>query len=433
MNGGHTPPCSSFAVFFPMPDIDSKPIVRCVNIDWLEVYCLESNNRFPCNADYYRRNGYWVEERDYGTRQYKEMFFILDEQGEKLLEVRRNPASSGAGFNGFSEFSSHIRLCNRTCYYNNAIDIMREFLIKNDYIFKRIYRIDICLDFEKFDTGDDPAKFCRRYLAKKYCKINQTHVAPHGEDNWDDFDWQTISWGSPHSMVTTKLYNKTQELADAANDKPYIVWTWYEHGLITDPINRTKVNSKGEVYKPQIWRVEYSLKSSADNWIVIEDQSGKRVKKKAVPHGLSLFDTKDKLWLRFQDLSFHYFRFKYREEGVRKDRCKDKPLFRFAQPSQFMQVSLLPAVAKPSRENEILKRRLLNYRVVHADTQIRKACDIILHEIDKQELRRIVPREETQKWRVLQDALAQKMELPEKDIVEIIANVRKLVSEGSIF
>lgn len=416
-----------------MPGQKEDTIRRCINIDWLEVYCLESNNRFPCNADYYRRNGYWVEEREYGTRQYKEMFTILDNEGNKLLEVRRNPASSLSSFSGLTEFSTHIRLCNRTCYFDNAVQILRDFLIKNDYIFKRIYRIDICLDFEKFDSGDDPARFCRRYLAKRYCKINQTHTSSHGEDNWDDFDWQTISWGSPHSMVTTKLYNKTLELSEAQNDKPYIVWAWYENGLISDPINRTKVNSEGKTYKPTIWRVEYSLKSAADNWIVIEDQSGKRVKKKAVPHSLSLFDSKDKLWLRFQDLSFHYFRFKYREDGVRKDRCKDKILFYFAKPAEFLKLSLLPPVARPSRDNEILKRRLLNYRVLHQDAKIRKACDVIVNAIDSAELRRIVPREENEKWRVLQQALRQKMELPEKDIVEITAEVRKLVSEGSIF
>ena len=45
-------------------------VKRCVNIDWLEVYVEEANDRFPCNADYYREHGYSVREREYGTRQY---------------------------------------------------------------------------------------------------------------------------------------------------------------------------------------------------------------------------------------------------------------------------------------------------------------------------------------------------------------------------
>lgn len=74
--------------------------VRCVNIDWLEVYVLESNDHYPCNADYFRQHGYFVKERDYGTRVYKEMFIIEDEQGHDWLEVRRNPATGSSAFKG---------------------------------------------------------------------------------------------------------------------------------------------------------------------------------------------------------------------------------------------------------------------------------------------------------------------------------------------
>lgn len=60
----------------------ARPVVRCVNLDWLEVYCLEDSSRFPCDADYFRQQGYFVQERDYGTRQYAQAFCIEDEKGE---------------------------------------------------------------------------------------------------------------------------------------------------------------------------------------------------------------------------------------------------------------------------------------------------------------------------------------------------------------
>ena len=69
---------------------------RCVNIDWLEVYVLEDNQRYPCNADYFRRHGYIVSEREYGTRQYKEMFTLQDHFGQGLIEIRRNPFSASS-------------------------------------------------------------------------------------------------------------------------------------------------------------------------------------------------------------------------------------------------------------------------------------------------------------------------------------------------
>ena len=59
----------------------------------VEVYCLESNQRYPCNAEYFERAGYCVRQREYGTRVYKEMFEIIDKDGNPLIEIRRNPAS----------------------------------------------------------------------------------------------------------------------------------------------------------------------------------------------------------------------------------------------------------------------------------------------------------------------------------------------------
>ena len=62
--------------------------MRCVNIDWLEVSCEESNMRYPCNAEYFRQQGYFVHERDYGTRVWGEVFTIEDEEGHDWIEVR---------------------------------------------------------------------------------------------------------------------------------------------------------------------------------------------------------------------------------------------------------------------------------------------------------------------------------------------------------
>ena len=62
-----------------MAEGEEIKIKRCVNLDWLEVYALEDNSRYPCNADFFRREGYFVTERAFGTRQYKEMFTLQDQ------------------------------------------------------------------------------------------------------------------------------------------------------------------------------------------------------------------------------------------------------------------------------------------------------------------------------------------------------------------
>ena len=137
---------------------------RCINIDWLEVYCLESADRYPCNAEYYRRQGYMVREREYGTRVYKEMFEILNDNGDPVLEVRRNPASGDADFSGLVPESTHMRLPNWMLYQGNPVAFLMDFLLKHNYIFRRISRIDLAYDFEVFDSGDRPSTFVRRYL-----------------------------------------------------------------------------------------------------------------------------------------------------------------------------------------------------------------------------------------------------------------------------
>jgi len=412
---------------------EKTPRNRCINIDWLEVYCLESGNRYPCDADYFRRCGYFVREREYGTRHYNQMFTIEDENGLPWIEVRRDPAAGQSTFAGFVPESCHLRLTNRACYEDNAVAKFRDFLLKHDYIFKRIFRIDICHDFEFFDSGDRPEKFLRRYIEGRFAKINQCRVSAHGEDKWTKFDWESISWGARTSMVSTKMYNKSLELKTVSKEKTYIPYCWWLHGLLDDPISRTKVNSQGAVYEPTIWRVEFSLKSSADNWIVIEDQSGKHEKKKAIPHRLEMFDAKDKLWRRFEDLAFHYFRFKKYEAGKRKDRLPDKVLYHFNQGREFLQVGALPAPMKTERDDELMRRRLVMYRETHPNPDVRKACDAIIKYIDLQTARTLAPRNLYIEARAMQEAISKRLNGDPRTGLEIMEEVKKLLAKDLIF
>ena len=429
--------------------------MRCVNLDWLEVYCLEDRDRYPCNADYFRRQGYIVRERDYGTRQYAEMFVLLDDNMQPFIEIRRNPKSGDSSFSGFVAESCHLRLPNWVCYQNNPVDILRDFMMKHDYIFKRIFRIDICYDFEYFDSGDLPERFAKRYLARVYRKINQCRLSTHGQDGWNDFEWETLSWGNPTSMVSTKLYNKTKELSRPANDKPYIRSHWFMCGLVDNPTECTKRRRDGSIYKPDIWRVEFSMKSAADNWLVIEDQSGKKPKKKAIRHTLSLFDTRDKLWQRFQDLAYHYFRFKYREykneekalvylalhqdkvfddlELKRKDRCRDKVLFKWDRDHEFLKVQTVPPPSKPSHDDDILLRRLRMFKLTLTDPKLSQACEALIGFMESKKVRRLTSTHLTRETQALQAAIALKIGGDSRSALEILEEIKELMANERIF
>lgn len=433
----------------------AENIDRCINIDWLEVYVLESNDRYPCNAEYYRRQGYMVREREYGTRVYKEMFEVLNDNGDPIMEVRRNPASADSSFSGLIHTSSHLRLPNWLLYQDNPVTFMMDFLIKNDYIFKRIYRIDLALDFELFDSGDKPARFVRRYLKGEYRKINQCSLSAHGTDSWNNCDWNSLSWGSRTSMVSTKLYNKTKELEEGKTDKPYIRTCWMMNGLIDNPTNFTKRMHDGTLRKVDVWRLEYSLKSACDGWIVIEIENGKKTKKQHIPHRLPLFDAKDKLWQRFQDLTYHYFRFKYKEYAdekkavtahalsmvhsdverplKRKDRCRDKKLFYFDSNREFTQLVNAPSDGKANRDDMILEKRLHLFQMAHPKPEVRKACEILLKEIDLNRLVNYSPKHHYSEARALQLVLANKMNGDPRTISEILDEVLKMINSNQIF
>lgn len=429
--------------------------MRCVNIDWLEVYCEESNDEYPCNADYFTRRGYVVREREYGTRVYEEMFYILDRNGNDMFEVRRNPKSGDSSFVGLSPMSTHIRLCNWVCYQSNCVQLLRDFLVRHNYIFHRIYRIDVCYDFERFDSGDKPERVARRIVEKTYLKMNQTKIHAIGDDNWGGYAWETLSWGSLTSMVSTKLYNKTKELAATGNKKPYILTHWMMAGLIDNPVTQVKYGKDGSQYKPDIWRVEFSIKSKADSWLILEDISGKRVKKKAVPHSLSLFDSQDKLWQRFQDLAYHYFRFKVKtykkqKRGVagfalgqiesnhdpelqRKDRMPEKVLFHYDKDREFMHIQNVPKPSKPYHDGEVLRSRLINYAATHPDHKIREACKVLVDSIDVRDIYRYTDSFDIWQVKALQGAIQLKMGGDERSTLEIIAQLEELIKKGEIW
>lgn len=407
--------------------------MRCVNVDWLEVYAMEDNSRYPMNADYFRERGYFVSERDYGTRVYAEMFTVENKLGEPFVEVRRAPMSGNSSFTGLSELSCHLRLVNRACYSNSPVRDLAEFMIEHGYIFQRIFRIDVCYDFRVFDSGDDPARFLRRYIENKYSKVNQCRVRVIGNDAWASFDWESVAWGAPSSMVGTKMYNKTKELKATGMKKPWIVQSWFASGLIDDPLNL-----------PDVWRIEFSLHSSARNWIVIEDADAKRSRKRAIPHRLDLFDSRDKLWQRFEELAHHYFQFRHVEyvgqanseserKLKRKDVCREKRLFDFNKDREYYKIDGLPRIDYSNDRVNGLLRQLIKYREHHPDLDLRKACDIVINYMERRELSKLTISGSADEINQIRLAIATRTNWDYQTVLEKAEEIHKLIKDKEIW
>lgn len=360
--------------------------IRCINLDWLEVHAREPHD-VCLNASFFIGQGWNVKERLYGTRVYREMFTLCTPFDEPLIEIRRNPASQGLmGIHDYNE--CHIRLSNRSCYFDNAAGFLNEFLQKYRYYDIRVSRVDICLDFVRFDRGDEPQAFVRRYFRHKYAKINQGRISSHGEDTWAGQEWNSLSWGSRNSSVTTKMYNKTLELYDVKLDyfaKPYIRQAWLKCGMIDDLQRCTK---DGQTVN--VWRVEFSLSSSVKKWLRIE-LDGKEKKYQSILNTLECYDSKEKLLVKFASLAAHYFRFKVFEKNVRKDRCEDKILFDFNEHERVYKVGRNENVLGSGQTFKARYNRLIEkiqaYQQSHYGGEICKACDILIQAMSEENMR----------------------------------------------
>lgn len=333
---------------------------RCVNIDWLEVFCLEDIG-IPRNADFFKKNGFKVKEREYGTPQYREMFTIYDADNFPQFEVRRNPYSLKKNGGIFLPNACHIRLSNRACYKIAPIDDLRKFLIAYNYSYQSLSRIDICLDFNVFDSGETPKNFIKKYTKEEISKINQSafyqfgkdisNIFMHGRDAWNERIINSLKWGSDTSSITTKMYNKSLELQQV-KDKFYIRDAWKEAGLREN----------------EVWRIEFSLNSS---FKILEkkeafESSQKYFALKAQEtnlHNLCNYDTREKLLRYFHILAAKYFQFRnkdYTKDGKvkPKNRCSIHTTFKISPNEQAYEPKKLTCQTEPTRVDKMLIKRL---------------------------------------------------------------------------
>lgn len=387
----------------------------------------------PLDAEYFRSCGLVVHEREYGSKVWRSIFTIEDGGGHAFLEVRREPKSEIIAPN-----ITHLRLVNRYCYFEDAPDIMQAFMDTHGYEFHHITRVDICLDFEYFDYGDKPREFMRRYIEGKFSKINQANVHAHGTDEWAGRVWNSVSWGAPSSDVGTKFYNKTLELYDPVTKhygKPYIREAWQATHLVDDMTTMTKRGQDGELYTPEIWRVEFSIRSSVRKWFCIE-LGGRSRNKQSIRNTLDMYNSKPKLLILFASLADHYFhfkhlikRYKFYEEGhtdgyaIGKYKCPDKLLFKWKDTQLFYKIEKehISGNNKPDRQNTRLLGMLKEFRDTTLNREVKASASVIItyleDNIARQDIANNLTRADIEALRL---ALAQHIKHPHLDPAKLI-------------
>lgn len=289
----------------------------------MEVYAYEPQE--PRDMDYFLSCGLYVVAREYGTKHWREVFTIYDESGSEFLEVRRSPRPTATGHHAIlPDDACTLRVVNRYCYFDTVCWILNDFMVKHRYVFRRIYRLDLCIDFKRFDRGDDPQRVMRRMVNHVYTKVYQSERTIHGRDHWSESTDNSISWGRKRSMVVTRFYNKSLELA-TVKDKPWIRQAWFECGLIDDPIAPIITDHDGNVIGDPVWRVEFQINSSARGYYRAERDGSDLW----VEHTLETYWNRPLLIQAIATLCEHYFNFRIFIQGKPKYECERKILFDF--------------------------------------------------------------------------------------------------------
>lgn len=219
-----------------------------INVDWLQVFCHDLNQG-RLNEIYYEHSLYEFILQKHSSRHFKEIWEVVDEDGDKYATIQRIPHS-----NVISSDGAIIQLSNRELYKPHFAADFLLFLSAHGFKYKSISRLDVCFDSNFLRNRLSHTNFIKGIMTEKYLKNNQSKVKWHFDaiaNIGKPMQCNSCSFGSLSSPVSTKMYNKTLEMKEQKS-KPYIIESWQYNGL---DINK------------DVWRIEISIKSDASNTI----------------------------------------------------------------------------------------------------------------------------------------------------------------------
>lgn len=272
-----------------------------INVDWLQVYCHDDNLGFLHDI-YYGVSAYEFKLLPHGTRHFKELWEVIDEDGEKYAIIQRVPHSSIISADG-----AIIQLCNRELYRPYYASNFIVFLSSHHFRYKSISRLDICFDSNYLYKKLKHSKLIKDLMTGVVLKNNQSKVA------WNfnaianvgkPMECNSCSFGSKSSSVSTKMYNKTLEMKEQ-KQKPYIIESWGYNGLNLDM---------------DVWRIEISIKSDAST--TIRTDSGEIFR--LDPDSLRMQELTEDIFFSYAE---KYFSFKRNNGTKNKTRMTDLPIF----------------------------------------------------------------------------------------------------------
>lgn len=272
-----------------------------INVDWLQVFCHDRNSE-PLHMYNGERSNYEFKLQPMGSRHFKEIWKVVNVDGDDYAIIQRVPHSSI-----LSSDAAIVQLCNRELYKPFYASDFILFLKAHGFTYKSLSRLDICFDSNCLRNGLLHSTFIKRIMSGQYLKNNQSKVkwnfsavASIGQP----MECNSCSFGSLSSSVSSKMYNKTLELKEVKN-KPYIVECWAYNNL---DLNK------------DVWRIELSIKSDATNVVRTSDGEIFRL----TPDYLKMQSVVEDIFFSYAK---KYFSFKRNDGTKNKTRMKDVEIF----------------------------------------------------------------------------------------------------------
>lgn len=211
-----------------------------INCDWLQysVNLFRTDPSISCPPTY-------RVELCQGNNVFEKRALVFDKNGRKTLTLLWQPYSSV-----LNPLLMTVQVANEGLYSGNilsSLDLTKQIV---DCQFNSVGRFDVCCDFSMTDKRFETIKHLNSghyYVERKGEGSNFWHEEKLGDHKHKVT--HCISWGSKHSEIKVKLYNKTRELGmdnGGQPEKPWIVKEWETIGID----------------KQHAWRLEFSLTSN---------------------------------------------------------------------------------------------------------------------------------------------------------------------------
>jgi hypothetical protein len=221
-----------------------------IGIDWLQLYV-----EMPL-SDIADNTYYDVSLQSFQTRQFKKVYAIKS-AGDKLPLAT---LAAEAHSNIMAKNTGILKIENKILYQSDLKSWINNLLQKLNLKLLNVTRIDYFIDFQEFLNDVNPADFIKDFVSGNIIKMGKSKFQINGSVK-KAFTYDYLKFGSKTSDVNYYLYNKSKELRDVKN-KPYITKIW----------DKSKIDHE----KQDVWRLEFSIKSSQK---ILINEFGEEIKK----------------------------------------------------------------------------------------------------------------------------------------------------------